>query len=63
MVEIYVLAGKILTFDDVKVVLASTYDQMNDTLGWGPAVLNIFNAGVLVARGAVKHYRARSNPP
>ena len=54
-VEISVLVGKILTLNDVLQVLASTHDQMDEKLGWGSAVLNVYSAGVLVARGAIKH--------
>ena len=60
-VQISVLAEKILTLYDVLQVLASAYDQMDEKLGWGPAVLHVYNQGVLVASGFIKDGRQRQN--
>ena len=60
-VQISVLAEKILTLYDVMQVLASVYDQMDEKLGWGPAILYVYNQGVLVASGFIKDARQRAN--
>ena len=53
-VEIRVLAGEIVTLMDLLSVLASTYDQMDERLGFGTAFMSVYNGAQLVALGVIK---------